>query len=222
MKNNYLIISDLHIPAEHPDALDFLVDIKRLYKINHIISVGDLVDFHAMSFHDHDPNLPSAGDELASARVKLKQWYKAFPTMRIAHSNHDSRGFRKALKAGIPIDFMKGYGEVFDAPDTWTWEEEVDCGSFVVKHGEGHAGSANAIKSYVEMTGRSYACGHHHSLSTVVYTANQVELKWGMAVGCLVDRKALNYAYGKHMPKKPILSAGVVIDGVPAIIPMGM
>ena len=36
-----------------------------------------------------------------------------------------------------------------------------------------------------------------------------------MDSGCLIDVDAWQFAYGKHMNKKPILSCGVVLDGIP-------
>ena len=64
MHKSILIISDTHIPYHHKDLFPFLKAIKKLYKPTKIVHIGDEVDKHALSFHDSDPDLPSAGDEL--------------------------------------------------------------------------------------------------------------------------------------------------------------
>ena len=71
MYKRILVISDLHIPYHHKDSFDFLKEIKKQYKPDFIINIGDLLDFHAISMHSHNPDLPSAGDELKLS----KQYY---------------------------------------------------------------------------------------------------------------------------------------------------
>ena len=56
-----LLISDMHIPYHHPDTLEFLQYLKDKYKPTRVICLGDELDKHALSYHDHDPDLPSAG-----------------------------------------------------------------------------------------------------------------------------------------------------------------
>ena len=62
-----LVISDTHAPYQHPDAIRFLAAIKKEYSPDRVIHIGDEIDYHAMSFHDSDPDLYSASDELRAA-----------------------------------------------------------------------------------------------------------------------------------------------------------
>ena len=71
--NSVLIISYTHIPYHVPELMDFLKLLKKKYKPQKIIHIGDEVDKHAMSFHDSDPDLPSAGDELKLSLPVIKQ-----------------------------------------------------------------------------------------------------------------------------------------------------
>ena len=59
-----LVISDLHIPYHHRDSFEFLKALKKKYKPDLVVNIGDEIDCHALSFHDSNPDLPSAGDEL--------------------------------------------------------------------------------------------------------------------------------------------------------------
>ena len=92
-----LVISDLHIPYHHPQAFDFLQALKTKYKPDHIVNIGDELDCHAMSMHDSDPDLYSAGHELAASISYIQKLEKIFPKMVLVHSNHSSMLFRRAL-----------------------------------------------------------------------------------------------------------------------------
>ena len=52
-----LIIPDMHIPYHHPDTIPFLTHLKKKYNPTRIVCAGDELDKHALSYHDHDPDL---------------------------------------------------------------------------------------------------------------------------------------------------------------------
>ena len=68
--------------------------------------------------------------------------------------------------------------------------------------------------------GMSVVMGHLHSVAGVHYGAGPKRRWFGLDVGCLIDREAYQFAYGKHLPKKPILGCGVVLDGEGYFEPM--
>ena len=80
-----LVISDLHIPYHHPQSFDFLKALKAKYKPDHVVNIGDELDMHAMSMHDSDPDLYSAGHELAASISYIKKLEKIFPKIGRAH-----------------------------------------------------------------------------------------------------------------------------------------
>ena len=73
MFKSILVISDLHIPYQHPDSFEFLKAIKKEFKPDFIVNIGDLLDFHAINMHTHDPDLYSAGHELDKSKEYIKQ-----------------------------------------------------------------------------------------------------------------------------------------------------
>ena len=110
MKNSkILVISDMHIPYHHQDMVDFLKAIKKKYRPDRVICIGDEVDKHAMSFHASDPDLPSAGDELEIAIAHLDDVYRLFPKVDIVDSNHGSMHYRKGKHNGIPRKYLRDY-----------------------------------------------------------------------------------------------------------------
>ena len=45
MHESVLVISDLHIPYHHKDSFKFLQKIKKQFKPDTVINIGDLLDF---------------------------------------------------------------------------------------------------------------------------------------------------------------------------------
>ena len=91
--------------------LGFLKAIKKEFKPDTVINIGDLLDFHAISMHEHNPDLPSAGHELDIAREYVKELEGIFPEVTEVDSNHSSLVYRRALKFGMSKQFLKPYGE---------------------------------------------------------------------------------------------------------------
>lgn len=215
-----LIISDLHAPYEHPDTVAFLKAIKKKYKPTRVILSGDEADFHAISFHDHDPDLDSPGRELQKAIKALTPIYKLFPKAQVLESNHGSLVIRKALASGLSRRFLRTPGEVLQAPKGWTWHFDLTVtlpdGTKCYFH---HSKGAN-VKKNSQTTGRSFVQGHHHESFEICYWGNPNALLFGMTVGCLVSPPALAMAYNKNNLKRPVIGCAMIIDSHPVLIPM--
>lgn len=215
-----LVISDLHAPYMHKDAVRFLKAIKKKYKPTRVVLTGDEADFHNISFHDADPDLDSAGKELQKAIDCLKPLYKLFPKAEVLESNHGSLVLRKALANGLSRKYFKGPGEILEAPKGWTWHFDIFTtlpnGNKCYFH---HSKGVNAKKNSQAM-GASFVQGHHHETFEISYWGNPEALLFGMTVGCLVDTKSLAMAYNKNNLKRPVIGTGIIINGIPQLIPM--
>lgn len=215
-----LVISDLHAPYTHPDAVDFLKEIKSVHKPTRVVLSGDEADFHSMSFHDHDPDLPSAGPELLRAIATLEPIYKLFPNADIMESNHGSLVLRKALAHGFSRSFLKAPGEVLQAPKGWSWHFDLTLtlpnGTQCYFH---HSKGVN-VKKNSQAMGMSFVQGHHHESFEIQYWGNPNSLLFGMTVGCLVDPHSYAMAYSKNNLKRPIIGLGLIIDSHPILQPM--
>ena len=124
MHNSVLVISDLHIPYHHKDSFRFLKAIKKEFKPDTVINIGDLLDFHAISMHEHNPDLPSAGQELDIAREYVKELEAIFPEVTEVDSNHSSLVYRRALRFGMSKQFLKPYGD-FLGTRKWKWIDDI-------------------------------------------------------------------------------------------------
>ena len=111
MHKRILVISDLHIPYHHKDSFAFLRAIKKEYNPDFVVNIGDLLDFHAINMHTHDPDLYSAGHELKVSKEYIKELESIFPKTVEVESNHSSLVYRRALKFGMSKEFLKDYGD---------------------------------------------------------------------------------------------------------------
>ena len=214
-----LVIGDLHAPYEHPDTVAFLRAIKKKYRPTDVVQIGDEVDFHALSFHDSDPDLPSAGDELTRAINHLKPLYRLFPKIVVIESNHGSMVIRKALANGMPKKVLKSYNEILEAPKGWQWKFDhkikTPLGPVYFCHGKS-AAAGRLASQY----GMSCVQGHYHEKAQITYISTPEKLMFDAHTGCLADDTSLALGYNKINPKRPIVSSIVIVDGIPQIIPM--
>lgn len=220
MKNqSILVISDFHAPYNHPDAIAFLRACKKKFKPTDIVCIGDETDFHAMSFHDSDPDLPSAGDELKQAIVELKKLYKMFPKCTVVESNHGSMVLRKAVAKGFPKAVLKTYNEILEAPKTWRWVNDVTIKTLMgpVYFCHGKSGTPGRLASQY---GMSCIQGHFHEKAQITYISTPEKLMFDAHTGCLADDDSLALQYNKINPRRPIVSIIVVVNGIPQIVPM--
>lgn len=181
------------------------------------VSVSGNCDKHALSYHESNPDLYSAGHELKEAKKTIKQLHDLFPDMDIMESNHGSLHLRKALTHGIPQAYIKSYNDILEVGKGWIWHHDLiielpngqDC---YITHGK----NANGLRLSQNM-GMNVVQGHHHSEFGIGYWSNPRNLFFAMAVGCLIDDKSLAMRYNKLTMKRPIIGTGLIIDSKPVL-----
>jgi hypothetical protein len=214
-----LVISDLHTPYQHPDAFEFLAACKKKFKFDKVVCIGDEIEHNALSFHDSNSDLPSAGDELLQAIEQLQVLYKLFPEVDVLESNHGSMAYRKAKHHGIPMKYIRDYNDVLEAPEGWVWHDEL---ILPTPHGPvcfRHQFLKNPL-IFSQQLAMNVCHGHFHSSFDIQYVSSPDKLMWAMTVSCLIDKRALSFEYNKIDLRRPILGVGVIIDGLPRLVPM--
>lgn len=218
-----LHVPDQHAPYNHPDMIPFLKAVKKAFPIDLVVNAGDELDMHAMSFHDSDPNLDSAGPELERGKLVMEQLHRVFPKMLVCSSNHGSMAYRKAKAHGLPVQFIRRYRDVIfpkhGAPG-WSWAFEwivrTPLGDVKFKH------QSAGILSDAAHNRCNLMVGHSHGLFSTEYCASTDYLYWGAYGGCLIDNKSYAFAYGKQSKNKPIVGCTIILNGRPMQIPMQM
>lgn len=201
------------------DAIAFLSAVKKKYKPDLVVSLGDLEDWHSISMHDHDPDGMNPGKELQAIRDGVKLLSKVFPNLMICTSNHGSLPFRRAFKYGMPQELIKDFSAILKSPPGWEWADQWEIDGVLYEHGDPFTGQNAALKC-AEQNMQSTVIGHVHSFAGIQYSANSKHLIFGFNCGCLINRDAYAFNYAKKIKRKPILGCGVVIDGIPTFIPM--
>lgn len=207
------IIGDTHLPYEHPDYLKFCQEQFKAWDCDTIVHIGDLVDHHALSFHDSEPLLQDAHGEMLRAKERLKPWFKTFPKLTMVGGNHDHIPARQLRRIGMDDQtWLRPLSEVYGFPPGWKVVDEVTIDGVLYHHGYTSVG-VNGFRNDAKARMCSTVSGHAHGNAGISASASQKQLVWGMAVGCGVNNKEMAFAYGKHFKMKPIVSCGIVIDG---------
>ena len=219
MHKSILVISDLHIPYHHKDTFAFLKEIKKEFKPDFIVNIGDSLDFHAINMHTHDPDLFSAGYELKASKKYIKELESIFPKVVEVDSNHSSLVYRRALKFGMSRSFLKDYAE-FLGTKKWKWVDDLTLN---LPNGQRcfftHGRSADILKVSQTM-GMSAVQGHYHTQFCIKYWANPDNLFFAMNVGCFINQKSLAFHYAKNFRTRFVIGCGIILDGFPRLLPM--
>jgi hypothetical protein len=151
-----------------------------------------LVDNHAISYHEKDPNGWSPLDEMEETDNHVKKWFDAFPNVYLCRGNHDALVDRKSKTVGLPKRCFKSFREMWNLPKGWKDEFDFSFDGVYYNHGTGYSGRSGHIMAAFDNR-MSTVIGHLHSVSGIEYLANTKSLIFGMAVGCGIDDK--KYAF---------------------------
>lgn len=213
-----------HCPALHPKFPRFLAKVSEQYKCNKWIHLGDICDHAALSFHERNPQLPSAGDEYHQAKKQIRLLYERFPQCTLIQGNHCVLSARQAQAAGIPPEYLVDFKSLWGI-EKWNviprfGFTEIDGVRY--EHGDaGCGGQFGAVKTS-RVRFQSTVSAHLHSQFGCWYTANGKDLIFGCNVGWGGDYKKLQFEYSRSHVHKPIVGCAVIIDGHPICIPMPM
>ena len=205
-----LVIGDLHEPFCLDGYLEFCLETYRKYNCNKVVFIGDVIDNHASSYHDQDPDGYGAGKELDFAIKKLSKWYKVFPKADVCIGNHDRIISRKAFSSGVPKRWVKNIAEVLEVPK-WSFKTRFIIDDVQYIHGESGRATKKAKDDMM-----STVQGHRHTEMFTEFIVGAKFKVFGCAVGCGVDNNSYAMAYGKNF-KKPAIGCAVVFGGKYAI-----
>lgn len=210
-----LAIPDQHYPFHHKDSVDFLSAIYETEDCDTVVHLGDLIDGHAVSRFESDPDGFSAGHEFEKAVDELGELYALFPNVKACYGNHDIRIASKAYSAGIPKAFVKDFSDIIQSPEGWDWQDDHVIDGVLYFHGTGFTG-VFATRQMLLAKMQSVVHGHTHGHAGVIHIAQSTyppKHVMGMNAGSLVDEKAYAMAYAKHSRVKCSTGAGVIKNG---------
>lgn len=210
------VIGDTHLPFEHPRYLEFLIDTFWEWGVKIVVHIGDLVDNHAISFHDTDPDGMSAKDEYEMVKTRLPLWGDAFPYVDWCLGNHDRLPMRRMKKAGLPAHLLAQ--NYYMMPEGWKAAPGFVHDNVYYSHGIGNMGYGQMMDS----KSMSAVIGHAHSGAGLLCKPTPTRFQFWMNVGCGIDIDAYAFEYAKDFPKRPVLACGIVKNGIGFLVPMDM
>jgi len=215
-----LVLSDIQCPFQHPDTLNFFKGVKKKYKCDTVVCIGDELDNKFLKYLSiNDPH--SAVEQHELALKFLRKLYRVFPVVKVCHSNHVLERLLKAAdSAMIPQFMLKTPREFMEAPPGWEWDENWEIDGVRYEHGHRFGGQKPHVKA-VESNFKSTVIGHHPILSVDYFMKGGVQ-SFGMCVGSMTvnlndARMGYGMLYTKRYAKEMPLGAGVVLDGEVAI-----
>jgi len=216
-----LVVPDMHFPFHHKDSIGFLELVAATFKPDKVVSVGDIIDGHANSRYDHDPDGMSPGDELDATIEAIDELEEIFPEMLVCSGNHDLRLHKAAYKAGIPIKAMRPLEEIYGFPEGWKMQDHFILDEVAYEHGDRFGAGAMSHVKAAKSNMRSTVIGHTHVTFGVEYIANRDKLIFAANAGCLVDTASYAMAYGRSYAGKPILGCLIIRNGL-IVMPVPM
>lgn len=209
---NVLVIPDVHFPYHHKRTFDFLEETASKWKCSQVVSVGDMFDMHRTGRHLPEPESYSMKDEIAFAKVAVKQLSSIFPRMKICYGNHDLRAFKAVKEKGITSEMLKPISDLFACPKEWEFGYEFLKDGVIYFHGDGYSGIKGALDAAMKKRS-SVVIGHLHSFGGVHYHNNGYNRIFGLNSGCLIDDKMPAFSYASTAKDRPTLGCGVVVEG---------
>lgn len=214
-----LAIPDTHAPFAHPRALDFLAALRKGFRPDAVVHLGDLGDQHGWSRHGRLPDAPGQGDEDSATVEWCRAIYRLFPHVLACEGNHDTRLAAACSRAGIPSRLHRTIPEVYGSPPGWDWAESHTVDGIVFEHGEGYSGADAAVKAAIN-NGANTVIGHIHSVAGVRYSCFRSRCIFGASAGCLVDPRAVGLSYARKCVRKPVLGCLLIENRVPRFVPL--
>ena len=148
-----LIISDLHFPYQHNEAIELALNYGLQKDVTCILINGDLIDFATISRHEKDFRARSVKEEFDAVRLFLTTLREHFPKAKIVYKqgNHDER-WEKWLYVKAPeifdctefqLDVLLKLGEL--GIDMVKDKKPIKIGKLNVLHGHELAGGGGLI-----------------------------------------------------------------------------
>jgi len=209
-ESRILVIGDLHEPFCLDGYFEFCKEVYANHNCNRVVFIGDVIDAHASSYHEQDPDGMGGGDELSLAIKKLQKWHTEFPNADVMIGNHDRIAYRKAFSGGIPKRWMKPFEEVLETP-TWNYLESIEIDNVLYEHGEGGQALTKAKNNMM-----SSVCGHTHTEAYVKWLVGKKFKVFACQTGCGVDSTAYATAYARNF-KKQAIGVAVILGGKTAV-----
>jgi predicted phosphodiesterase len=218
-----LAIGDTHCPGMRRGYVKFLKKIAEEHKCTRVVHMGDLVDWHSISYHEHNTRDSSPDREEREAAKQICELVEAFPKADLMLGNHDALPKRKGQTAGLSDRAVRDFKEHWklvlkeEHKINFNWKvhprfSELEIDGVIYSHCEGVGGPLPALTMAMKRF-KPVVGAHHHIKGGVQYFVNNEFRLFGLNVSTGIDRKLCRFNYASANQQKPMLGCGVIKDG---------
>ncbi len=209
-----LFVPDCHIPYHDKRAFALMLKVARDLKPVHIVSIGDFVDFYAVSAHSKDPaRSRNLKWELDQASIALDALDKLGAAHKIyVAGNHEDRLTRYARDKAPELNGLINIPDLLHLADRdWQYvpyKRDTKLGKLRATHDVGSTGR-NATFSALDTYQHSVVVGHAHRLQYIVEGNAAGETRVAAQFGWLGDIDTIDYMHRVKALKNWALGFGI-------------
>jgi hypothetical protein len=195
-----LFVPDAHHPFADMQAWRLMLKVGRALKPKHLVVMGDLADFYAVSSHSKDPARKALlQDEVEYVGHRLDELDALGATRKIIlGGNHEDRLTRYLADKAPELFGLVDIPDVLDLKHRgWAYtpyKHAARLGKLWITHDVGTAGRYAAFKA-LDTFQHSSLTAHTHRMSYVVEGNATGEQKLSATFGWLGDVKAIGYMH---------------------------
>ena len=187
--NKVGIIGDTHCPVMLKGYAEWCMDVFDSWGVNQIVHIGDLADWHAMSFHESEMGYADPVEELELAMEQAQHMQQVFgKKVQVLTGNHGAIPARKLKAFGVPAELLRKQPALAKA--------EADWMSTVCGHYHSAAGVWYGCNNNSRYWGMNVGCGVDHSHAAMAY-GKTFSAKPMLGCGVVID----GTPYFEPMPK---------------------
>lgn len=223
MSRMIFVLGDMHLPYMDMYAISEIAEEieiaqKRGDDVT-VVQVGDILDQRAWSKYPKDGESEHAQLEWDKAEQCMATLHTLIPEMHIIFGNHDERVAKRAADAQLPRQLIKTLDQYFNF-EGWKWhtsEHPLEIDGIYFVHGDTFP--IPTPQSAALRLGQSVCYGHTHQ-AHLSYVTTHKKRMFSMNVGWLGDERQSAFNYARKSPHKCWKGYGIIIDGIPHLIPL--
>lgn len=200
MLSKWLLVPDCHIPYHDQAAFSLMLRAARAIECQHVVVLGDFLDFYSVSAHDKDPNRSRDLDwEINQGRSALKQIDQVITGRKIyIAGNHEDRLTRYLMTRAPELFNSVKIPDLLKLNDTgWNYvpyKAHTRIGKLYVTHDAGRAGKYAHYDALAAFQS-NIVIGHVHRLGWIVEGTAKGKPHVAASLGWLGDFDKVDYMH---------------------------
>jgi len=202
-----LVMSDIHVPYHDEKALTTAVEYGIKADVDHVVLLGDILDFFSISRWEKDPRKRDFKREVEAGRQFFRAIRSAFPSAAITWKigNHEERWesflFQRAPEL-VGVDFLD-LASIYETGEIAILDRmqhpRVDHINLIHGHefGKSVFSPVNPARGLFLRSKATALCGHSHQTSVHVETNMNRTVTGCWSLGCLCDLRPRYAPYNK-------------------------